>query len=74
MESAFVFAAAEPNGAWKPKVEVGGKGMDVLDLDLELVGKHSSQLGDMVVEWLERRMDHDILEPVVVLVNEKVKW
>jgi len=48
--------------------------MDDLDLDLGLVGNHSHRPGDMVVEWLERRMDHDIPEPVVFLENEEVKW
>jgi hypothetical protein len=44
------------------------------DLDLELVGNHSSQLGDMVVEGLERSRDHEIPEPeVVVLGNEEAK-
>jgi hypothetical protein len=44
---AFAFVAAELNVAWKPKVEVGGKGMG--DLDLDLVGNHSSRPGGMAV-------------------------
>jgi hypothetical protein len=69
---AFAFEPADGlSGAWKPKVEVGGKGMD--DLDLDPVGSHSCRLGGMVVEGLERSRDHDIPEPVAVLGNEEGK-
>jgi hypothetical protein len=57
------------NVASKPKVEVGDKGMD----DLDLVGTHSLRPGGMVVEGLARSRDHDIPEPVAVWGNEEVK-
>jgi hypothetical protein len=70
--SAFAFEPAGGlNAAWKPKVEVGGKGMD--DQDLDLVENHSCPPGGMLVEGLERRMDHDIPEPAAVSGNEEVK-
>jgi hypothetical protein len=58
------------SAAWKPKVEVGGMGMD--DLDLDLVGRHSCRPEDMVVEAVEQSKDHDIPE-LVVLGNEEAK-
>ena len=66
--SAFAFEPADGlSGAWKPKVEVGGKGMD------DPVENHSCRPGDMVVVGLEGSRDHDIPEPVAVLGNEEVK-
>jgi len=57
---AFVFAPADGlNEALKPRAEVGGTGMD----DLNLVGNHSCRPGGMVVGPAGRSRDRDIPEP-----------
>jgi hypothetical protein len=46
--------------------------MGMVDLDLDLVGRHSCRPEDMVVEVVERSRDHDMPE-LVVLGNEEAK-
>jgi len=62
VDLAFAFAfvpAGGLNEALKPRAEVGGMGMD----DLDLVGNHSCRPEGMVVEPVGGGKDHDITEP-----------